>query len=270
MERKRLWAAALVSAAAVIMVLVHGLPAGEQEAQEEMVAILTPASDEWPADDGASLGEGIWDAPVPLAGAPGEREDPYLDQLVALVNEERGKAGVAPLEISGPVCAAASIRADEIVTSFSHTRPDGSPYKTVLSQAGIGYRNCGENVAYGYRTPEEVMAGWMAAVLGVSSLMLLMAFSFGNVREFLRAEAGLLFAAALTEGILEWGRTAWLALKGEPMQMSALGLLPGLFFLAGGCFLRYRRAALHIHGAPPQLFPVSAPVKQFVPILWSR
>ena len=82
-----------------------------------------------------------------------------------------------------------------------------------------------------------VMAGWMAAVLGVSSLMLLMAFSFGNVREFLRAEAGLLFAAALTEGILEWGRTAWLALKGEPMQMSALGLLPGLFFLAGGCFL---------------------------------
>ncbi len=82
-----------------------------------------------------------------------------------------------------------------------------------------------------------VMAGWMAAVLGVSSLMLLMAFSFGNVREFLRAEAGLLFAAALTEGILEWGRTAWLALKGEPMQMNALGLLPGLFFLAGGCFL---------------------------------
>ena len=163
MERKRLWAAALVSAAAVIMVLVHGLPAGEQEAQEEMVAILTPASDEWPADDGASLGEGIWDAPVPLAGAPGEGEDPYLDQLVALVNEERGKAGVAPLEISGPVCAAASIRADEIVTSFSHTRPDGSPYKTVLSQAGIGYRNCGENVAYGYRTPEEVMAGWMAS-----------------------------------------------------------------------------------------------------------
>lgn len=82
-----------------------------------------------------------------------------------------------------------------------------------------------------------LMAGWMGAVLGISSLMLLLAFSFGNFREFLRAEAGLLFAAALTEGILEWGRTAWLTLKGEPMQMSALGLVPGLFFLAGGCFL---------------------------------
>lgn len=160
MKRKGLWAAALLSAAAVLVYHVQGIPTGKQE---EMCAILTPASDEGPVGEEVSFDGVIADAPVPLTGAPGEGEDPYLEQLVALVNEERGKAGVGLLERSGPACAAAAIRADEIVTSFSHTRPDGSPYKTVFSQAGIGYRNCGENVAFGYRTPEEVMAGWMAS-----------------------------------------------------------------------------------------------------------
>ena len=82
-----------------------------------------------------------------------------------------------------------------------------------------------------------VVAGWAAAVLGISSLMLLLAFTFGSVKGFLRAEAGLLFSAALTEGILGWGRTAWAACTGGELKMSALGLIPGLFFLAGGCFL---------------------------------
>lgn len=159
MKRKGLWGAALLSVIALIA-SIQVIPAGRQR---ERCAILTPANDEGPADEEAPFNAAIADAPVPLAGAPGEGDDPYLDQLVALVNEERGKAGVALLERSEPACAAAAIRAGEIVTSFSHTRPDGSPYKTVLSQAGIGYRNCGENVAFGYRTPEEVMAGWMAS-----------------------------------------------------------------------------------------------------------
>lgn len=81
------------------------------------------------------------------------------------------------------------------------------------------------------------VAGWAGAVLAISSLMLLLAFTFGSMKEFLRAEAGLLFSAALTEGILGWGRTAWAVLTGGALKMSALGLAPGLFFLAGGCFL---------------------------------
>ena len=49
---------------------------------------------------------------------------------------------------------------------------------------------------------------WFGAVLGISSMMLLFAFSFQGVQEFLKAEAGLLFGAALVAGLLEAGMTA--------------------------------------------------------------
>ena len=79
------------------------------------------------------------------------------------MNEERAKAGLAPLEKSDDVSLAASVRAKELTASFSHTRPDGSAYRTVLEQNGVSYRSCGENVAFGYRTPEAVMSAWMTS-----------------------------------------------------------------------------------------------------------
>lgn len=42
-----------------------------------------------------------------------------------------------------------------------HTRPDGSSFSTALQQQGVSYRGCGENIAWGQRTPEQVMNGWM-------------------------------------------------------------------------------------------------------------
>ena len=59
------------------------------------------------------------------------------------------------------VQAAAQIRAKEIETSFSHTRPDGSSFSTALTQQGVTYRGSGENIAWGQKTPEQVMNGWM-------------------------------------------------------------------------------------------------------------
>lgn len=91
----------------------------------------------------------------------GSGEDSYIDQVVALVNEERAKAGVAPLERSDALSAAAQVRARETVSSFSHTRPDGREFRTVLEENGIDYRNCGENIAMGYETPETVVEAWM-------------------------------------------------------------------------------------------------------------
>ena len=53
-------------------------------------------------------------------------------QIVNLVNEERAKEGLAPLTLDTNVSAAAQVRAQEIVTSFSHTRPDGTSFSTAL------------------------------------------------------------------------------------------------------------------------------------------
>ena len=56
---------------------------------------------------------------------------------------------------------AANKRAQEIVASFSHTRPDGRSFSTVLAEYNVSYRASGENIAAGQRTPSEVMNGWM-------------------------------------------------------------------------------------------------------------
>ena len=85
----------------------------------------------------------------------------YVQQVIDLVNEERAKAGLSPLTESSSVAQAADIRAKEIATSFSHTRPDGSSFSTALQQSGASYRGAGENIAYGQRTPEAVMNSWM-------------------------------------------------------------------------------------------------------------
>lgn len=92
---------------------------------------------------------------------PGGTDASYAQQVINLVNEERAKAGLSTVQPSDTVAGAANIRAQEIVSSFSHTRPDGTSFGTALRQAGINYRGAGENIAYGQRTPEEVMDAWM-------------------------------------------------------------------------------------------------------------
>lgn len=85
----------------------------------------------------------------------------YIKQVVSLVNEERAKAGLAPLTIDTKTEGAAAVRASEIQKSFSHTRPDGRDFSTVLRENGVSYQAAGENIAYGQKSPEEVMQGWM-------------------------------------------------------------------------------------------------------------
>lgn len=87
--------------------------------------------------------------------------DAFASQVVKLVNEERAKAGLSPLTVKERVVGAAETRARELETSFSHTRPNGSDFNTALTAAGVQYRGAGENIAYGQKTPEQVMQGWM-------------------------------------------------------------------------------------------------------------
>ena len=90
-----------------------------------------------------------------------EAEKSYVEQVVALVNIERAKAGLPALTMSEDLNRAAQIRAKEIVQSFSHTRPNGSSFSSVLKENGISYRGAGENIAWGQRTPEAVVNAWM-------------------------------------------------------------------------------------------------------------
>lgn len=85
----------------------------------------------------------------------------YAEQVVKLVNEERAKVGLHALKIDTEVSSAAMIRAQEIQTSFSHTRPDGRKFSSVLTDNNIRFTGAGENIAWGQTSPEKVMEAWM-------------------------------------------------------------------------------------------------------------
>ena len=86
---------------------------------------------------------------------------PYIQQVVNLVNAERAKEGLAPLTINTKVQAAAQVRAKECEQSFSHTRPNGTSFATALKEQNVSYRSAGENIAWGQRSPREVVSAWM-------------------------------------------------------------------------------------------------------------
>ena len=85
----------------------------------------------------------------------------YEAEVVRLVNAERAKYGLAALTQDDGAQNVAHVRAKEIVQSFSHTRPDGRSCFTASSDQGVTYRSAGENIAYGYATPAQVVNGWM-------------------------------------------------------------------------------------------------------------
>lgn len=85
----------------------------------------------------------------------------YTQQVVDLVNAERAKEGLSALTIDPQVEKAAAVRANEIQSNFDHTRPNGRSFSTALTEQGVNYRGAGENIAWGQRTPQEVVTAWM-------------------------------------------------------------------------------------------------------------
>lgn len=90
-----------------------------------------------------------------------QSENSYLQDVLELINKERKAEGLSSLTTTASLKSAAYKRAVETASVFSHTRPDGSSFSTVLGEYNITYMACGENIAYGQKTPESVMAGWM-------------------------------------------------------------------------------------------------------------
>lgn len=83
----------------------------------------------------------------------------FSSRVVALCNEQRAAYGLGPLTEDATLDSLASVRANEIVGTFDHTRPDGSSCFSVLN--GVNYMAAGENIASGQTSPEEVVNAWM-------------------------------------------------------------------------------------------------------------
>ena len=76
-------------------------------------------------------------------------------------NKPEAKAGLNAVTLDQNIASAALVRAKEIETSFSHTRPNGSKFSTALTEQGVTFKGAGENIAWGQKSPEAVMQAWM-------------------------------------------------------------------------------------------------------------
>ncbi len=85
------------------------------------------------------------------------------NQILALVNAERKKAGVPLLTLSTDVSSVAQVKATDMAKNgyFDHNSPTyGSPF-SMLTNFGVSYRSAGENIAKGQQSASAVMKAWM-------------------------------------------------------------------------------------------------------------
>ena len=83
----------------------------------------------------------------------------YANKVLQLVNAERAKKNLTPLTLSKELSDAAKVRANELPRFWSHTRPDGSSFKTAMKSSN--YKLLGENLNRGATSPEQVVEAWM-------------------------------------------------------------------------------------------------------------
>ncbi|MBQ8782470.1 MAG: hypothetical protein IJZ57_01710 [Clostridia bacterium] len=61
------------------------------------------------------------------------------DGFLKLVNQERVRCGVKPLNINSALSSSSKIRSKEILTSFSHKRPNGKAFHTAINKDTYPY-----------------------------------------------------------------------------------------------------------------------------------
>lgn len=87
----------------------------------------------------------------------------FEEEVIRLVNERRKEAGLTELKTDWELSRIARYKSQDMRQNgyFSHTSPTyGTPFE-MIKAFGLSYKTAGENIAYGQRTPQEVMNAWM-------------------------------------------------------------------------------------------------------------
>lgn len=84
-------------------------------------------------------------------------------EVLALLNAERAKAGLKPVVLDAKASGMAQAFACENAArkAISHEGTDGSSLGERFKRAGLGFSVMAENLAFGQKTPEQVITAWM-------------------------------------------------------------------------------------------------------------
>ena len=87
----------------------------------------------------------------------------YETEVIRLTNLERTKRGLPALTTNWQLSRVARYKSQDMINKnyFSHNSPTyGYPF-TMMQSFGLKFSAGGENIAYGQRTPQEVVNAWM-------------------------------------------------------------------------------------------------------------
>jgi len=104
--------------------------------------------------DKDDIGDDITPTPAPV------NAEAMASEVIRLTNIERAKAGRSALIYNASLQRGAMMRAKEISIKFSHERPNGESFTTILNECGAGHIS-GENIAAGQKSPELAVKAWM-------------------------------------------------------------------------------------------------------------
>jgi len=100
---------------------------------------------------------------IPGTQQSGGSSSSVIDRVIELTNNERRKAGVAPLRFNAQLTNAAQAHNNLMVQSnkLSHQFQGEPSFADRISQAGYRWLAVAENIADGQQTPEKVVSDWM-------------------------------------------------------------------------------------------------------------
>jgi uncharacterized protein YkwD len=98
---------------------------------------------------------------LPIDG--GVAPSDVVSRVLELVNQERRRAGLAPLSLNSQLAAVAQGHSQDMADHnfVSHNGSDGSSPFDRMQRAGYHFSWAGENIAAGQSTPEAAMSSWM-------------------------------------------------------------------------------------------------------------
>jgi uncharacterized protein YkwD len=98
-----------------------------------------------------------------LTDAPQSGDATAEAAVLTLVNQERAKAGCAPLSVDARLATAARAHSADMANRnyFAHDTPEGVNVGTRVTNAGYRWSAVGENIAKGQPDAAAVMQAWM-------------------------------------------------------------------------------------------------------------
>ena len=95
----------------------------------------------------------------------GYATDISINELLQDTNDQRSANGLGGLSLNEKLDNAAQAKANDMAARnyWAHNTPEGNPPWVFITNAGYSYQTAGENLAYGFDSSGNAVAGWMAS-----------------------------------------------------------------------------------------------------------